>query len=99
MQTQIDLSVFENSSGWHVTLCGESHLYIIKNERGQVMKSGKFTNRVFAETHLKEYLEGVQEQSQKAHDAKAAKKAEEAKAAKTPPVKPVENLTEGLATT
>ncbi len=78
MQTQIALEDYKNTPGWHVALCGDTHLYIIVSNSGKTM-NGRYTNRIFAETFLKDYLEAGEKLSQRAHKAKKEKNAPEPK--------------------
>ena len=60
MVQQVDLNEFPNSSGWHVIHDPNNMVYKIKSENGNV-QAGVFTQRVFAEKHLYDYLKKMSE--------------------------------------
>tara|TARA_R110000824_G_scaffold75809_1_gene192181 strand:+ start:434 stop:658 length:225 start_codon:yes stop_codon:yes gene_type:complete len=55
MVQPVNLAEFPNSSGWHVVHDPNNMVYKVKSSSGNV-QSGVFTQRVFAEKHLYDYL-------------------------------------------
>lgn len=58
----LEIDEYTNSSGWKVVHDGDTNMFFVKSDKGHKLE-GMFTQRTFAESHLRRYLRDINDSS------------------------------------